>query len=120
MKLLSAITDWLFSVQDSLIGSFIYLLYNMLFLNKPLVKSITGFFIGSTISIYATPVLVNVTSLNDSFLAFSSGFVGMKITETVLGIDYKEILKEWLEEQVGLNDKEKNNQQSENKKITND
>lgn len=80
-------------LKHAMIGSLVYFLYIYFIEKKHIKEALVSFFVGTVFAIYLSPVFSGWTGLEIEVTSFLTGVLGMKLTEALLKLDYKSILK---------------------------
>lgn len=95
MAFYESFTEALHDMRDSAIGSGVYFLYGVFIRKTNFWKGFVGFVIGTITAQYLSPeVFKLLPNFSLSFISFVCGFVGMKITEAVIELNFKTKLKD--------------------------
>lgn len=93
-------------LKDVASGSFVYFLYGQVFHKKHLGKGLTSFIIGTIFAIYVAPqVHLWFSTFNYNFITFVTGLLGMRITEILIELDYKNMLTKKINQTFGIDEK---------------
>lgn len=92
--------------KDAAAGSFVYFLYGQVFHKKNIWKGLTSFLIGTICAMYIAPQIYTwFPNLNYNFVVFITGLLGMNITESLVSINYKELLTKKINQTLDIDEK---------------
>jgi hypothetical protein len=95
MAFYESLSETLHDMKDSAIGSGVYFLYGVFIRKTNFWKGFIGFVVGTITAQYLSPeVFKLLPNFSLSFISFVCGFVGMKLTESVVDLKIKEKLGE--------------------------
>lgn len=93
-------------LKDVASGSFVYFLYGQVFYKKNIWKGLAAFLIGTICAMYMAPQIYTwFPNLNYNFVVFITGLLGMNITESLVSINYKELLTKKINQTLDIDEK---------------